>query len=179
MSMITDTTPWQWAPLVADQEGDHLDATMIQSMMAYIQSFPQRQALYQKIQEQEIAWITKILEQHHLPTQGDLPPQSLWAADFLARHLRAMALAVLTDSPEPLQAELIWGEIETSLDLPTLLMDLVEHMQRQFSADEQRVAKPHWELLLESGSPPPPAPAPVEEAPAERSGLPTLMEMFV
>jgi len=167
---------WQWSPVVAEQEGDHLDPTLVQNMMAYVQSFPIRQQLYQRIQSQELSWIAEVLEQHHLPTSGELTPQSLWAAEFLARHLRALALSLLTAQTEPLVQELQWGDIETSLDLGSLLADLVAVMRRYCSPAEQEIAQPLWELIFH---PMPTAPEPEVGIPETTAGVPTLMEMFV
>jgi len=171
---------WQWSPVVAEQEGDHLDSMLIQSMMAYVQNFPVRQHLYQRLQSQEIPWIEQVLQQHHLPTTGELTPASFWAAEFLARHLRAMALAILTNQRDPLEQELQWGEIETTLDLGSLLLDLVAVMQGQCSEDEQEVAQPLWDWVRDwvrhSTSD---SPEPEVGIPDTTAGLPTLMEMFV
>ncbi|MEN9252703.1 MAG: hypothetical protein Q6K99_05165 [Thermostichales cyanobacterium BF4_bins_65] len=162
---------WQWAGVVAEQEGDILEAALIEGMMDYVQSFAARQQLYQKIQARELPWIQQVLAQHQLQTDGELSPQSRWAAEFLARHVRALALSMLVNQPEPLLQELQWGEIETSLDLQALLADLVAVMQRDCSELEQRLLQPFWDLLER--------PAPPPEIPETTGAVPTLMEMFV
>ncbi len=174
-----------WPERIADREGDYLTPDDLQDLIRYALSFPERLDLYQVLQQQELAWIEKVLQQHGYTAGAEfsLNPAQRLLAQRLAFCLRSLGLSLLLGDPLPLR-QWTCGAMERHLGLPEALQQLQAVVQGSLPADQQGLLAPYWPELQAVCAPSPDrlepqfvSTAPETAAPPE--GALTLMEMFV
>jgi len=163
-----------WPERIADREGDYLTPDDLQDLIRYALSFPERLDLYQVLQQQEVAWIEKVLQQHGYSGEAEssLTPAQRLLARQLAFCLRSLGLSLLLGDPTPLQQWTL-GAMEQYLGLPQALDQLRAVVQGSLSAEQWELLAPYWQLLQGVS-----ATSPKAEAEAAPEPAPTLMEMF-
>ncbi len=178
---------YSWPERIADREGDYLPPDDLQGLIRYSLSFQERLDLYQVLQQQELEWIQKVLQQQgHSPSSDLLPAQRLLAR-HLALYLRSLGLSLLMGDPSPLQ-QWTCGAMEQYLGLPEAIQQLWAVVQGSLPAEQRDLLAPHWQRLqaacptsqIESEpEPAPPTGAEVDPLVAAPEPALTLMEMFV
>ena len=120
---MNDLRPWP--ERIANREGDYLTPDDLQDLIRYALSFQERLHLYQVLQQQEVAWIEKVLQQHGYSGEAgsSLTPTQRLLAQRLAFCLRSLGLSLLLGDPLPLQ-QWTFGVMEEYLGLPTALSQL-------------------------------------------------------
>ncbi|MDX2271773.1 MAG: hypothetical protein NW237_07465 [Cyanobacteriota bacterium] len=176
-----------WTQRIAESEGSYLPSEHLAALKEYAETFAQRQALYQKISEQEAIWIGQLLQQQGYDPQQSLPRPALLLAEHLARSLRAVAISLLSDDLALLSQQ-TFGVMESFLCLKDILDQLWQRMQGSLSAEQIRWLTPYWQTLLAAyatsqsvDTDPSPPLASTEIASESTSSEPplTLAEMFV
>jgi hypothetical protein len=139
-----------WPERIADREGDYLTPDDLQDLIRYSLSFQERLELYQVLQQQELTWIQKVLQQQGptpvataLPSSNparegaepSLTPAQRLLARQLAFCLRSLGLSLLLGDPTPLQQGTL-GAMEQYLGLPQALDQLGAVVQGSLSADQ-------------------------------------------
>ncbi|MFS8860724.1 hypothetical protein [Synechococcus sp. B60.1] len=173
-----------WPERIADREGDYLTPDDLQDLIRYALSFPERLDLYQVLQQQELAWIEKVLQQHGYSGEAEssLTPTQRLLARQLAFCLRSLGLSLLLGDPLPLRQ---WrcGAMERYLGLPEALRQLQAVVQGSLPAEQQGLLAPYWQALQAVCTPSPerlePEFAPQTETAAPSEEALTLMQMFV
>jgi hypothetical protein len=167
-----------WPERIAEREGDYLTPDDLQDLIRYSLSFQERLELYQVLQQQELTWIQKVLQQqgHSGGTESPLTPSQRLLARQLAFCLRSLGLSLLLGDPTPLQQGTL-GAMEQYLGLPQALDQLGAVVQGSLSAEQWELLAPYWQLLRATGDP---SSALLPKAKAEGASepAPTLMEMF-
>jgi len=164
-----------WPERIANREGDYLTADDLQDLIRYALSFQERLDLYQVLQQQELAWIEQVLQQHGYTGEAvsSLTPTQRLLARQLAFCLRSLGLSLLIGDPLPLQ-QWTFGAMEEYLGLPTALSQLRAVVQGSLPAEQWELLAPYWQLLQGVS-----ATSPEAEAEAAPEPAPTLLEMFV
>ncbi len=168
-----------WPERIADREGDYLTAEDLQDLIRYALSFQERLDLYQTLQQQELAWIEKVLQQHGYTAgaESSLTPAQGLLARQLAFCLRSLGLSLLLGDPTPLQQWTL-GAMEQYLGLPQALARLGAVVQGSLSAEQWELLAPYWQLLQGVLATSFALSTPKAEAEAVPEPSPTLMEMF-
>jgi hypothetical protein len=150
-----------WPERIADREGDYLTPDDLQDLIRYSLSFEERLELYQVLQQQELTWIQKVLQQQGptpvataLPSSNparegaepSLTPAQRLLARQLAFCLRSLGLSLLLGDPLPLR-QWTCGVMERHLGLPTALQQLQAVVQGSLPADQQGLLAPYWQEL--------------------------------
>jgi hypothetical protein len=150
-----------WPERIAEREGDYLTPDDLQDLIRYSLSFEERLELYQVLQQQELTWIQKVLQQQGptpvataLPSSNparegaepSLTPAQRLLARQLAFCLRSLGLSLLLGDPLPLR-QWTCGVMERHLGLPTALQQLQAVVQGSLPADQQGLLAPYWQEL--------------------------------
>lgn len=150
-----------WPERIADREGGYLTPDDLQDLIRYSLSFEERLELYQVLQQQELTWIQKVLQQQGptpvataLPSSNparegaepSLTPAQRLLARQLAFCLRSLGLSLLIGDPLPLR-QWTCGVMERHLGLPTALQQLQAVVQGSLPADQQGLLAPYWQEL--------------------------------
>ena len=150
-----------WPERIADREGGYLTPDDLQDLIRYSLSFEERLELYQVLQQQELTWIQKVLQQQGptpvataLPSSNparegaepSLTPAQRLLARQLAFCLRSLGLSLLLGDPLPLR-QWTCGVMERHLGLPTALQQLQAVVQGSLPADQQGLLAPYWQEL--------------------------------
>ncbi|MGY2838019.1 hypothetical protein [Thermostichus sp. MS-CIW-41] len=137
-----------WPERIADREGDYLTPDDLQDLIRYSLSFEERLELYQVLQQQELTWIQRVLQQqgHSGGTESPLTPSQRLLARQLAFCLRSLGLSLLLGDPTPVQ-QVTLGAMEQYLGLPQALAQLRAVVQGSLPADQQGLLAPYWQEL--------------------------------
>ncbi|HIK20254.1 MAG TPA: hypothetical protein IGR15_04170 [Synechococcus sp. M44_DOE_062] len=159
-----------WPERIAEREGDYLTPDDLQDLIRYSLSFQERLELYQVLQQQELTWIQKVLQQQEHPSTtvgspivtalhgsnparggaGGAEPSLTPAQRLLARQLafclRSLGLSLLIGDPLPLR-QWTCGVMERHLGVPTALQQLQAVVQGSLPADQQGLLAPYWQEL--------------------------------
>jgi hypothetical protein len=151
-SVFKETSPMDdlhsWPERIADREGGYLTPDDLQDLIRYSLSFEERLELYQVLQQQELTWIQKVLQQqgHSGGTESPLTPSQRLLARQLAFCLRSLGLSLLLGDPTPVQ-QVTLGAMEQYLGLPQALAQLRAVVQGSLPADQQGLLAPYWQEL--------------------------------
>lgn len=150
-----------WPERIADREGGYLTPDDLQDLIRYSLSFQERLELYQVLQQQELTWIQKVLQQQGptpvataLPSSNparegaepSLTPAQRLLARQLAFCLRSLGLSLLIGDLTPVQ-QVTLGAMEQYLGLPQALAQLRAVVQGSLPADQQGLLAPYWQEL--------------------------------
>lgn len=137
-----------WPERIAEREGDYLTPDDLQDLIRYSLSFQERLELYQVLQQQELSWIQRVLQQqgHSGGTESPLTPSQRLLARQLAFCLRSLGLSLLLGDPTPVQ-QVTLGAMEQYLGLPQALAQLRAVVQGSLPADQQGLLAPYWQEL--------------------------------